>query len=73
MDTTLLIARYLLAGVSLVAGLSKLADRQRSRQTLLDLGVPDLLATPLKILLPLAELAVTATSMPSGRSAMGPA
>jgi len=69
MDTVLLIARLLLAGVFLVAGLSMLADRPGSRQALMDFGVP----TPLKILLPLAEFAVAATLIPSGRSAAVPA
>ena len=77
MDTVPLITTLVLAGVSLVASLSKLANRPGSRQALMalvmDLGVPAPLATPLKILLPLAELARTATSMPSGRSATVPA
>jgi uncharacterized membrane protein YphA (DoxX/SURF4 family) len=69
MDTVLLIARLLLAGVFLVAGLSMLAARPGSQQALMDFGVP----TPLKILAPLADLAVMATLIPSGRSAAGPA
>src|SRR5438876_7735029 len=58
MDVLLLLARLLLAGVFLVAGLGKLADRGGSRQALIDFGVPAALASPLGILLPLAELAV---------------
>jgi uncharacterized membrane protein YphA (DoxX/SURF4 family) len=73
MNTALLIARLALAGVFLVAGLSKLADGPGSRQALMDFGVPLPLATPLKILLPLAEFAGAATLIPSGRSATVPA
>jgi uncharacterized membrane protein YphA (DoxX/SURF4 family) len=65
MDTVRLIASLALAGVFLVAGLSKLADRQGSRQVLMDFGVP----VPRGILLPLAEFAVTATLIPSGGAA----
>ena len=72
-EITLLIARLLLALVFLVASVAKLADRVGSRQALMDLGVPAPIATPLKMLLPLAELAVAATLIPSGRSATVPA
>lgn len=58
MDTALLVARLLLALVFVVAGLAKLADRQGSRQAIVDFGLPPSLATPLGVLLPLAELAV---------------
>src|SRR5437016_4420862 len=58
MDILLLVAHMMLAGVLGVAGIAKLADRAGSRQALIDFGVPALLATPLGVLLPLAELAV---------------
>jgi len=58
MGIVLLGARVLLAIVFAVAGLAKLADRTGSRQALIDFGVPDLLATPAGVLLPLAELVV---------------
>src|SRR5439155_23099903 len=58
MNIALLIARLVLAVVFVVAGLTKLADRAGSRQTLIDFGVPARLATPGGLLLPLAELAV---------------
>jgi uncharacterized membrane protein YphA (DoxX/SURF4 family) len=73
MEVTLLSARLLPAPVFLVASVAKLADRAGSRQALMDLGVPAPIATPLKILLPLAEFAVAATLIPSGRSATVPA
>jgi hypothetical protein len=54
---------------------AKLADRAGSRQALMDLGVLALIATPLKIVLPLAELAVAATLLlkTSPSAATGPA
>ena len=58
MEVALLVARLLLAGVFLVAGVAKLADRAGSRQAIVDFGLPARLATPLGIVLPLAELAV---------------
>jgi thiol-disulfide isomerase/thioredoxin/uncharacterized membrane protein YphA (DoxX/SURF4 family) len=60
MGIALLIARLLLAVVFVVAGVAKLADRAGSRQAIIDFGLPTALATPLGILLPLAELAVAA-------------
>jgi len=59
MSILLLVARLLLAVVFVVAALAKLGDLQRSQKTMRDFGVPSLLATPLGILLPFAELAVT--------------
>jgi peroxiredoxin len=56
----LLIMRLLLAVVFGLAGVAKLADRTGSRQAVIDFGLPTSLATPLGILLPLAELAVAA-------------
>ena len=57
MEVALLVARLLLAGVFLVAGVAKLANRAGSRQAIVDFGLPARLATPLGIVLPLAELA----------------
>ena len=65
MDVMLLIARVLLAGVFGVAGMAKLADRAGSRQALRDFGVPAGLASPMGILLPLAELAVAVALVPT--------
>ena len=74
MDTARLIASLALAGVFLVAGLSKLADRPGSRQAVIDFGVPVPLATPLGILLlAVAEFAGAATLIPSGGAATVPA
>src|SRR5919202_2989264 len=65
MDIALLTARLLLALVFVVAGVAKLADRAGSRQAAVDFGVPVSLATPLGVLLPLAELAVAAALIPT--------
>jgi uncharacterized membrane protein YphA (DoxX/SURF4 family) len=53
MNTALLIARVFLALVLAVAGAAKLADREGSRQAIVDFGVPTGLAAPLGLLLPL--------------------
>jgi methylamine dehydrogenase accessory protein MauD len=70
-DIALLIARLLLALVFVVAGVTKLADRAGTRQAVVDFGVPAPLATPLGILLPLAELAVAATLLPTSTAWWG--
>ena len=64
MALALLVARLLLAGVFVVAGLAKLADLAGSRQAMRDFGVPARLAGPFGTLLPLAELAVAVALLP---------
>src|SRR5215211_1624380 len=71
MGIALLVARLLLALVFLVAGVAKLADRTGSRQGLIDFGVPRALASPIGILLPLAELAVAAALIPTSTAWWG--
>ncbi len=71
MDIALLIARLLLALVFAVAAVTKLADRVGSRQAIADFGLPAALATPLGILLPLAELAVAAALIPTSTAWWG--
>jgi methylamine dehydrogenase accessory protein MauD len=65
MDSVLLLARLLLASVFALAGIAKLADREGSRQAIIDFGLPAALATPLGILLPLTELAVALALVPA--------
>src|SRR5918911_2402278 len=65
MEILLLLARLLLAVVFVVAGLAKLADRAGSRQALVGFGLPAVLAAPLGLLLPLAELAVAVALLPT--------
>jgi methylamine dehydrogenase accessory protein MauD len=71
MDTVVLLARLLLAAVFVVAGIAKLADREGSRQAVADFGVPAVLASPLGILLPLAELAVAIALIPTATALWG--
>src|SRR2546430_894399 len=61
----LLLARVLLSVVFVVAGLAKLDDRAGARRALRDFGVPAALATPLRSLLPLAELTVAVALLPT--------
>jgi peroxiredoxin len=56
MGSILLLARVVLAAVFAVAGIAKLFDLAGSRKSLRDFGVPDALARPFALLLPLAEL-----------------
>lgn len=65
MSLALLLVRLLLAVVFLVAALAKLADLSGSRHALRDFGVPAALATPLGVLLPLAELAIGVALLPT--------
>ena len=65
MEIALLVARLLLAAVFAVAGLAKLADRNGSQRAIGGFGVPAMLATPLGVLLPLAELAVALAMIPT--------
>lgn len=58
MTLVLLLARLLLAVVFLIAGLAKLADQPGSQKALSDFGVPQILAKPLRIGLPLGEMAL---------------
>jgi len=71
MDTTLLIARFLLAGVFALAGTAKLADRKGSEQAIIGFGVPPSLAAMLGILLPAAELFVAAALIPVSTALWG--
>src|SRR5215208_3577831 len=54
-----------------VAGVAKLADREGSRQAIVDFGLPSALAAPFGLLLPLAELAVAATLLPASTAWWG--
>jgi thiol-disulfide isomerase/thioredoxin len=71
MDALELIARFVLAAVFAVAGLTKLADRPGSREALVAFGVPEGLASPGAIALPLAELAVAGLLIPAATAAIG--
>jgi len=72
MSIVLLIARLLLAVVFVVAGISKLADREGSRQAMTNFGIPAALAASFGLLLPLVELAVAAALLPGATAWWGP-
>jgi len=69
--TLILTGRLILAGVFAVAGITKLVGRSGSRRAIADFGVPSALAAPLTLLLPLAELAVAATLLPTSTAWWG--
>ena len=71
MQVALLVARLVLFSVFAVAGVTKLADRTGSKQAIADFGVPTPLVAPLGVLLPLAELAVAASLIPSSTAWWG--
>ena len=73
MVIALLVARLVLAAVFAVAGLAKLADRAGTRQALRNFGLPAMLAAPLGVLLPLAELAVAVALVPRAAAWWGAA
>jgi len=65
------LARPFLCVVFLLAGATKLADRTSFRKALAGFGVPDKLAGPMGILLPLAELAVAVSLIPARSAWLG--
>src|SRR5215203_4000116 len=71
MDAALLIARLVLAALFSLAGVAKLSDLKGSRKAIIDFGLPALLASPLALLLPLAELAVGAALIPASSAWWG--
>ena len=64
MDAALLVARLVLFGVFAAAGVAKLFDRDGSREALEGFGVPQNLALPGGLLLPVAEIAVALLLLP---------
>jgi peroxiredoxin len=71
MEIALVVARAVLAVIFAVAALAKLSDRAGSRQAVAGFGVPDALAAPISIALPLAELAVAAALLPTASAWWG--
>lgn len=60
MDTFLFLLRVILFAIFALAGIAKLYDLQGSKKAVKDFGVPDALANPVAVLLPVAELIVAA-------------
>ena len=73
MNSVLLLARLLLSATFALAGISKLADRAGTRQSILDFGLPAFLASPLAVLLPVLELLCAVTLLPATSSPWGAA
>lgn len=71
MDIVLLLARLVLAGVFIVAGVAKLADRRGSAHAMRDFGIPGSWAPALGILLPIAEIAVAVGLIPTATARWG--
>jgi uncharacterized membrane protein YphA (DoxX/SURF4 family)/thiol-disulfide isomerase/thioredoxin len=65
------VARLVLSGIFVVAGLGKLGDPGGSRRTLADFGLSQVLAGPVGILLPIAEIAVAVALLPSASAWWG--
>ena len=71
MEIALLLARLALAGVFLVAGIAKLADRNGSSNAIAGFGMPQRLAGPLGAMLPIAEIAVATLLLPASTARWG--
>ncbi|MBZ5728265.1 MAG: redoxin domain-containing protein [Acidobacteriia bacterium] len=59
MNLVLILGRLILAGVFALAAITKLADRDGSKKAVTDFGLPNSLAHPLSLLLPLVELVIS--------------
>lgn len=70
-DIVLLITRLLLAAIFSLSGLTKLVDRSGSRRAMLEFGVPATLATPFSVSLPLVELVVAGSLIPTASAWWG--
>ncbi|MCA1656417.1 MAG: DoxX family membrane protein [Actinobacteria bacterium] len=71
MEIAVPLIRALLVGVFAVAGVAKLADLEGSRATLAGFGLPDALARPAGMLLPLAELGAATLLLFGGTARAG--
>jgi peroxiredoxin/uncharacterized membrane protein YphA (DoxX/SURF4 family) len=63
--SALLIARFGLTTVFFVAGVAKLVDRAGSREAMAGFGVPQVLAAPLGVALPVLEIVVALALIPA--------
>src|SRR5579859_2266952 len=71
MPDSLLLMRLLLAAVFAIAAVAKFADRPGSQRSLIDFGIPKVLAPLLAFLLPIVELGVAAALLPVETATMG--
>lgn len=71
MNTILLLARFLIGAVFVLAGLAKLTDLPGSRRAAREFGVPPRFADVLGTLLPFAELAIAIALLPAATAWWG--
>ena len=71
MDTALIVARCFLAGVFVLAGVTKLADRPGSRQAMTDFRVPAAFVGLAAVALPLLELAAAVLVLVASTARLG--
>lgn len=71
MNFFLAIVRLLLAAVFAVSGITKIADLPGTRKAVADFGLPQLLARPIGLLLPVVELACAIALIPAGSAWWG--
>jgi thiol-disulfide isomerase/thioredoxin len=64
MQVIVLVARLVLAGTFAIAGLAKLTDRAGTAKAFVDFGIPDALARPGSVILPLLEFVVAVALLP---------
>lgn len=71
MTVLVLVARVVLAAVFVVAAVTKLVDRRGTRQAVAEFGVPERLAGPAAVVLPLVELTTAVMLLPAATAALG--
>lgn len=71
LDAVILAARLLLAAVFVVAAVTKLSDREGTRQAVVAFGAREALAGPLALALPVAELVVAGLLLPADTAVAG--
>lgn len=71
MELFLLFARLILAGVFGVAGIAKLFDREGGEKAIVGFGVPEKLAKPLAVILPLTEILTAILLLPLATAWVG--
>lgn len=71
MDAAVLLVRVVLAGVFGLAAITKLADLTGSKDAMRNFGLPNRLAAPAGIALPLVELAIAIFLLPVGTAWWG--
>jgi hypothetical protein len=71
MDAIAVLGRLLLAGIFALAGVAKLMDRASSIQSLVAFGVPQFLARPFALMLPVLELGCAVALIPAASARWG--